>query len=774
MLRSIKSRGAIGRISYLRHCSKNGSLGIGIDIGGVNVNTAGVDVDSVIRRLYLSKVLAVDRGASLSPLPSIQHREHQHRLLQKSELERLHHRCVNMSIASSIKTIHAPSCTAALRSLPIQQSVRRYYHQCHQHRHRQRQSRQHPLPHLRMHPPTSTIINSSQQRRNKVFVSRHNQTLNLTSHSIISFILAHLPHLNLSGDDFRITSSHVILKECPFCSKPTNGKMDNMYKLYVSIGGGAYFCHRCGCKGSWYDFKNEISGGFIHESSASSSSPASSVPSTNTSTSPVHVNGKGNSVARFGVTSQHSQQSPQDGTNMNNNNNHTIPSPLPMPPKKLNSVYINKLFDPTNSSTVNPKEHHALNYLTYDRGLNKSVLLKYGVGCAQYNFPSTIKQESSGNSNSSNIKHSTEETNKSKIGYVSSMCVTFPWLMRASEVAELEELRGSKFVWKENCDDAAVTTTAAATTKRMTNNEGKHISEMSPLEKHHFRKLRKTQSKAMPPQHQPQQHPQVGEEVIPTANNNSINKQEMQDQEVAGEEDIEKLLYGPYITRRIKVRSVEQKSWQRLDPPGGGFGLFGWHTVPHNASQLIITEGEFDAMAVYQATGRPAVSLPNGCRSFPTELLVLLEKFDTIYLWMDNDGPGREGAEMFARKLGVERCLLVQPSGKRGWNGTDGASGVSTFSSSSDNASVEAGGAASMPTPLPPKDANEALLMNWNLNELLDEARELPHEKILRFSDLRDQVSSVCTVACIYHLKLDCCLIRNRIILLQHRYSGHT
>lgn len=502
-----------------------------------------------------------------------------------------------------------------------------------------------------------------------------------------------------------------------------------MFKLYVSIGGGAYFCHRCGCKGSWYDFKNELSGGFIHESSSSSSSSGVHSTSTGTSTSAaVKVNGAG-------VKIQHPRQQVHDGSN---NSNHTTLSPLPMPPKKLNSVYITKLFDPTNSPTVNPKEYHALKYLTEVRGLKKSVLLKYGVGCAQYNFPSTIKQEgsTSRNINNSMTEESNSNQNRSEIGYVSSMCVTFPWLMRASEVAELEELRGSKFVWKTDGDnaivagratDAAAAAETAATAKRMTNNEGKRISEMTPLEKHHYRKAQKNLAKAK------LQQEQVELKGNPSiTNTKSVGVQDKEDQELSNA-DMEDELYGPYISRRIKVRSVDQKSWQRLDPPGGGFGLFGWHTVPHNASQLIITEGEFDAMAVYQATGRPAVSLPNGCRSLPTELLVLLEKFDTIYLWLDNDGPGREGAEMFARKLGVERCLLVQPSGKRGWNGSNIA----------DDAAIETSSATAgpKPKPLPPKDANEALLMGWNLHELLDEARELPHEKILRFSDLRDQVS---------------------------------
>jgi hypothetical protein len=41
--------------------------------------------------------------------------------------------------------------------------------------------------------------------------------------------------------------------------------------------------------------------------------------------------------------------------------------------------------------------------------------------------------------------------------------------------------------------------------------------------------------------------------------------------------------------------------------------------------------------------------------------------------------------------------------------------------------------------PLPPKDANEALLAGWDIDELLEEATKLPHERISRFSDLRDQ-----------------------------------
>lgn len=56
-------------------------------------------------------------------------------------------------------------------------------------------------------------------------------------------------------------------------------------------------------------------------------------------------------------------------------------------------------------------------------------------------------------------------------------------------------------------------------------------------------------------------------------------------------------------------------------------------------------------MAVYQATGVPAVSLPNGASSLPLGVLPLLERFEKIYLWMDDDGPGQAGVEKFVQKL---------------------------------------------------------------------------------------------------------------------------
>lgn len=81
-------------------------------------------------------------------------------------------------------------------------------------------------------------------------------------------------------------------------------------------------------------------------------------------------------------------------------------------------------------------------------------------------------------------------------------------------------------------------------------------------------------------------------------------------------------------------------------------------TICVRRGRQYIAQGEFDAMAVFQATGVPAVSLPNGASSLPLEVLPLLEKFDKLYLWMDHDGPGQAGVDKFVQKLVRNRACM--------------------------------------------------------------------------------------------------------------------
>jgi twinkle protein len=75
-----------------------------------------------------------------------------------------------------------------------------------------------------------------------------------------------------------------------------------------------------------------------------------------------------------------------------------------------------------------------------------------------------------------------------------------------------------------------------------------------------------------------------------------------------------------YELVKMKVRAVgkDNKHRQKFMPSGSELkGLFGLTTVREGDKAIVITEGEFDAMAVYQETGIPAVSLPNGANHLP-------------------------------------------------------------------------------------------------------------------------------------------------------------
>ncbi|ETI36361.1 hypothetical protein F442_17360 [Phytophthora nicotianae P10297] len=163
-----------------------------------------------------------------------------------------------------------------------------------------------------------------------------------------------------------------------------------------------------------------------------------------------------------------------------------------------------------------------------------------------------------------------------------------------------------------------------------------------------------------------------------------------------------------YDVVRLKLRAVNDKAKQQLVPKGGSWGLFGWNTVPTTAQELVLTEGEFDAMAVHQATGMAAVSLPNGCQSLPPSVLPLLERFKRIYLWMDNDASGQSNVEKFAAKLGMARCYIVR---------------------------MPTNAAASSI-----KDANDALRAGLDLTAIVNAAERIPHSQITTFEELRRDV----------------------------------
>lgn len=91
--------------------------------------------------------------------------------------------------------------------------------------------------------------------------------------------------------------------------------------------------------------------------------------------------------------------------------------------------------------------------------------------------------------------------------------------------------------------------------------------------------------------------------------------------------------------------------------------LFGWQTIPDDTRNVIICEGEIDAMTVYQY-GYPALSVPLGAGISEKEGWIEFEYdrlaiFDEIYLCFDNDKAGQKAIESLVDRLGRHRCRKI-------------------------------------------------------------------------------------------------------------------
>jgi twinkle protein len=93
--------------------------------------------------------------------------------------------------------------------------------------------------------------------------------------------------------------------------------------------------------------------------------------------------------------------------------------------------------------------------------------------------------------------------------------------------------------------------------------------------------------------------------------------------------------------------------------------LFGWQAVPANARSVVIVEGELDAVAMH-ALGQPALSVPFGGGTGDKQAKWIasefdrLAVFDRIYLALDMDGPGQEATAEIVKRLGRERCFVLE------------------------------------------------------------------------------------------------------------------
>ena len=120
-------------------------------------------------------------------------------------------------------------------------------------------------------------------------------------------------------------------------------------------------------------------------------------------------------------------------------------------------------------------------------------------------------------------------------------------------------------------------------------------------------------------------------------------------------EDVYHKFRKPY---KPKPEEAKRKEWQES---GTKAILYNMDNVVFN-QPLIITEGEIDAMSLFEAGLTNVVSVPCGCdnNDWVNYCFDWLEKFHTIILFGDSDAPGRRAVETWTKKLGEYRVLIVK------------------------------------------------------------------------------------------------------------------
>lgn len=155
-----------------------------------------------------------------------------------------------------------------------------------------------------------------------------------------------------------------------------------------------------------------------------------------------------------------------------------------------------------------------------------------------------------------------------------------------------------------------------------------------------------------------------------------------------------------------KPQGKERKEWQFSGAQPILLGM----DMCDMKKPLIITEGQIDAMSLYEAGARNVVSVPSGAENLEwiENCWDWLERFQTFILFGDSDDVGRRMVQNVARRLDEARCMVVEEYPTRSDTGK------------------------------PCKDANEILFFHGVgiLLETLENAKPLPLKGVIRLSDV--------------------------------------
>tara|TARA_R110000744_G_scaffold46911_5_gene103538 strand:+ start:7239 stop:8894 length:1656 start_codon:yes stop_codon:yes gene_type:complete len=124
----------------------------------------------------------------------------------------------------------------------------------------------------------------------------------------------------------------------------------------------------------------------------------------------------------------------------------------------------------------------------------------------------------------------------------------------------------------------------------------------------------------------------------------------------------------PYFDDSYQVavksrRCVDKHMWSSGNI--GSATMFGQHLFNKGSKYITITEGEVDAMSVYELTGSkyPVVSIKNGSSGAAKDCkqnFEYLNSFETIVICMDNDEAGHKAEAAIAALFEPNKCKIIK------------------------------------------------------------------------------------------------------------------
>ena len=118
-------------------------------------------------------------------------------------------------------------------------------------------------------------------------------------------------------------------------------------------------------------------------------------------------------------------------------------------------------------------------------------------------------------------------------------------------------------------------------------------------------------------------------------------------------------------------RAVSEKPYGYSQESGCEQIFYGLQLLTDSPEEIIITEGEIDAMSVYEATGKVGLSVPAGAKAeyksggeksfhFLQDQSDMIDSAKRIVIMTDGDDAGRGLANEMSRRIGRDKCFRVR------------------------------------------------------------------------------------------------------------------